>query len=42
MDKNYFVPINEHPVMYIGETLTHEDSNNNVNSVYSQNDEAWD
>ena len=42
MEKNYFVPINEHPGMYIGETLTHEDSDNAANSAFSQDTETWD
>ena len=42
MDKNYFVPINEHPEMYIGENLTQKETDNSANSVYSQDTEAWD
>ena len=42
MDKNYFVPINEHPEINIGETLTQTETDNSANSVYSQDTEAWD
>jgi len=42
MDKNYFVPINEHPEMYIGETLTQNETDNNANGAYSQDTGAWD
>ena len=42
MNKYNFVPMDEHPEMYIGEYLTHEDSDNAANSVYSQDTGAWD
>ena len=42
MDKNYFIPINEHPEMYIGEILTQTETDNNANGAYSQDTEAWD
>lgn len=42
MDKNSFVPISEHPGMYIGETLTQKESDNTANSEYSQDTQAWD
>ena len=42
MDKNYFVPINQHPEMYIGELPAQNESDNTLNSVYSQDTEARD
>lgn len=42
MDKNYFVPIDEHPGMYIGETLTQTETDNVMNTQYSQDTDAWD
>jgi hypothetical protein len=42
MDKNYFVPINEHPEMFIGELPKQTESDNTLNSAYSQDAEAWD
>lgn len=42
MDKNYYVPINEHPEMFIGERPAQKESDNLLNSEYSQDTEAWD
>ena len=42
MDKNSFVPISEHPAMYIGELPAQKETDNNANSVYSQDTQAWD
>ena len=42
MDKNYFVPINRHPEMLIGETAHAVETDNSANSIYSQDTEAWD
>ncbi len=38
----YFVPIEKHPEMYIGATLTQTETDNNANSEYSQDTGAWD
>lgn len=42
--ENYitFVPVNEHPEMYIGEPKAQTVTDNNANGAYSQDTEAWD
>ena len=37
-----FVPIDKHPEMFIGELPVQNESDNVMNTQYSQDTEAWD